>query len=52
MHSKDSEPLGFFGLTGHIDLMNSMYLHSYFSARGLTTLGNLVSYEFDWTGPR
>ncbi|KAF1992963.1 polyketide synthase [Amniculicola lignicola CBS 123094] len=35
MHSKDSEPLGFFGLTGHIDLMNS----------------NLVSYEFDWTGP-
>lgn len=36
MHSKDSEPLGFFGLTGHIDLMDS----------------NLVSYEFDWTGPR
>ncbi|RYP68709.1 hypothetical protein DL771_006510 [Monosporascus sp. 5C6A] len=35
MHSKDSEPLEFFGLTGHIDLMDS----------------NLVSYEFDWTGP-
>jgi hypothetical protein len=25
MHSKDSEPLDFFGLTGHIDLMNSTY---------------------------
>lgn len=23
MHSKDPEPLEFFGLTGHIDLMNS-----------------------------
>ncbi|KAM7190948.1 lovastatin nonaketide synthase [Rhypophila sp. PSN 637] len=37
MHSKDTatDPLDFFGYTGHFDLMAS----------------NLVSYEFDWTGP-
>ena len=54
MHTKDSEPQTFLGLTGHMDLMTSQYggITTIMNIEWLISAGNRVSYEFNLIGPR